>query len=86
LTTVTQIETAPILMDLSCALVIVYLKETKLFAKINRNFFISQNEAIWLAEEPFGAGRFFASGSLWNANARSGFRGKKLAVKQILNE
>jgi hypothetical protein len=33
-------------------------------------FFISENEAIWLAEEPFRAGRFFASGPLWNATAR----------------
>jgi hypothetical protein len=33
-------------------------------------FFISQNEAIWLAEEPVRAGRFFASDPLWNATAR----------------
>ena len=50
LTTVTQIETAPILMDLSCALVIVYLKERKLFVKINRNFFSSvrMKQSDWL--------------------------------------
>jgi hypothetical protein len=49
-------------------------------------FFISKNEAIWLAEEPFRAGRFFASGPLWNATAGSGFRGKKWGVKQFLDE
>jgi hypothetical protein len=33
-------------------------------------FIISENEAIWLAEEPFRADRFFASArSAWNANA-----------------
>jgi hypothetical protein len=49
-----------------------------------------------LAEEPFRAGRFFASGPLWNATARlwnttltapsAGFRAKNRGVKQFLND
>jgi hypothetical protein len=35
LTTATQIQTAPILMDLFCVFVMKNLQETKLFAKVN---------------------------------------------------